>query len=213
MFTGIIRHRGTVTAVRLGAGGLRLSIGCSELSASAAHGASVCVDGVCLTVADVHSPTLEFDVITETLERSTLKALRIGAHVNLEPSLRAGDPIDGHFVQGHVDGTAKLVRRDTSAAQHVLHFSADPQVRPYIIPKGSITLDGVSLTIAGVSHDGFSVALIPTTLQLTTLERLRVGDRVNVESDMIVRTIVHRLDTQTPTGSLTHDRLRAHGFA
>lgn len=213
MFTGIVRHQGTVKAVRLGAGGSRLSIGCSELAASVAHGASVCVDGVCLTVADVRSPVLEFDVISETLERSTLRSLRVGAHVNLEPSLRAGDPIDGHLVQGHVDGTAELVRRDASAAQHVLHFSAEPQVRPYIIPKGSIALDGVSLTIAGISHDGFSVALIPTTLELTTLERLRVGDRVNVESDMIVRTIVHRLDTQTPTDSLTHDHLRSCGFA
>ena len=213
MFTGIIKHRGTVTGVRLGAGGLRLSIGCPELAAAVSHGASVCVDGACLTVADVRSPVLEFDVIAETLERSTLKALRVGTQVNLEPSLRAGDPIDGHLVQGHVDGMAELVRRDTSAAQHVLHFSADPCIRPYVIPKGSIALDGVSLTIADVSRDGFSVALIPTTLELTTLARLRVGDRVNVESDMIVRTIVHRLDTQTPTDSLTHDRLRSYGFA
>lgn len=213
MFTGIIRQQGTVTAVRLGTRGSRLSIGCSELAASVLQGASVCVDGVCLTVADIRSPVLEFDVIAETLERSTLKALRVGTQVNLEPSLRAGDPIDGHLVQGHVDGTAELVRRDVTASQHVLHFSADARVRPYIIPKGSIALDGVSLTIADVSQAGFSVALIPTTLELTTLARLRVGDRVNVESDMIVRTIVHRLDTQTPSDSLTYDRLRSHGFA
>ena len=213
MFTGIIRTRGTVTAVRLGAGGSRLSIGCPELAASVSHGASVCVNGVCLTVADVHRPVLEFDVIAETLERSTLKSLRVGTQVNLEPSLRAGDPIDGHLVQGHVDGTAELTRREASAFQHVLHFKADPQVRPYLIPKGSIALDGVSLTIADVSQTGFSVALIPTTLELTTLAQLREGDRVNVESDVIVRTVVHHLDAHAPTQGLTPDRLRAYGFA
>jgi len=213
MFTGIIRHRGTVTAVRLGAGGSRLSIGCPELAATVVHGASVCVNGVCLTVADMQRPMIEFDVIAETLERSTLKSLRVGAQVNLEPSLRAGDPIDGHLVQGHVDGTAELIRRETTSVQHVLHFKADPRVRPYVIPQGSIALDGVSLTIADVTKDGFSVALIPTTLALTTLAHLREDDRVNVESDVIVRTVIHHLDAHAPTEGLTRDRLRAYGFA
>lgn len=213
MFTGIIRHRGTVTGVRPHAGGSRLSIGCRELARSVLHGASICVNGVCLTVADARDPILEFDVIAETLRRSTLGLLRVGGHVNLEPSLRAGGPIDGHIVQGHIDGTAKLTRRDISGAEHVLHFDADRHLYPYLMPKGSIAIDGVSLTIVDVRDGCFSVALIPTTLELTTLADLRVGHRVNVESDMIVRTIVHTIESMRASGGLTLTTLQSYGFA
>ncbi|UCF33244.1 MAG: riboflavin synthase [Phycisphaerales bacterium] len=193
MFTGIIEAVGTVTSVTAHSGGKRLSIDVGPMASEARPGASVCVSGVCLTVAGVRPPVLEFDVITETLNKSTLGGLAAGDNVNLERSLRAGDRIDGHFVQGHVDGTATVTRVVSTSEQYVIHLRTEPHLRPYIVPKGSVAVDGVSLTIAGVEGDVFSVALIPTTLRETTLQQLTAGDRVNVETDIIARTIVHQL--------------------
>ncbi len=177
------------------------------------NGASVCVSGACLTVTHSNSQSIEFDVVGETLGRSTLGSLKPGDRVNLEASLRIGDSLDGHWVQGHVDGTA-CVRQ--ISGDHVVTFEASTDVIRYIVPKGSITIDGVSLTVVGVSDDRFSVALIPATLAATTLSGLRVGDRVNVETDIVTRTVVHTLhrwrESQSNQG-LTMDMLREQGYA
>lgn len=213
MFTGIIRYAGTVTGFQPGMGHARLTVGAAKLATTVSHGDSVCVNGVCLTVADSSEALIEFDVIGETLRRSTLGSFRQGMHVNLEPSLRIGDSLDGHFVQGHIDGTAELKKRETRAGEYILRFESEPAIIPFLIPKGSVAIDGVSLTIADVDRVSFSVALIPTTLELTTLARIEIGDRVNIESDIIARTVVHRLQAAQNDGGLTLEHLKAHGFA
>jgi riboflavin synthase len=213
MFTGIVERIGTIIHSRPVAGGSCLRIDAGSLAGGCANGASVCVSGVCLTVADIDGTFLSFDVITETLNKSTLGAKRVGDGVNLELSLRVDGRLDGHFVQGHVDGRAVVDRVVASAAQHVIRLRPDSTLLPYIIPKGSIALDGVSLTIAEVTPTLFSVALIPTTLDRTTLAKLAVGDQVNVESDIIARTIVHQLDSMSGPSGLSMESLREGGFA
>lgn len=213
MFTGIVERTGIIRATRPVAGGHRLSVDVGQSADDCAPGASICVSGVCLTVAAVMGHTVDFDVVAETLEKSTLGNRRVGDAVNIELSLRAGDRIDGHFVQGHVDGTATVDRIEKSRGRHDLWFDPDSQVRTYIVPKGSVAIDGVSLTIAAVESRRFSVAIIPTTLQRTTLSTLSVGDLVNIETDIIVRTIVHHLSELAPSGGLTLDALRGAGLA
>ncbi|MFQ5413872.1 MAG: riboflavin synthase [Phycisphaerae bacterium] len=178
-----------------------------------APGASVCVSGVCLTVAGVTGATLDFDVITETLDRTTLGSLAPGDRVNLERSLSVGDAIDGHFVQGHVDGRATVTHVQASPREHVIRLRPEPHLRPFIVPKGSIAVDGVSLTVAALAGDAFSIALIPTTLERTTLAALSPGRRVNIETDVIVRTIVHHLTATVPGDGVTLAKLQAAGFA
>ena len=212
MFTGIVETTGNVVAVRAVAGGQRLTVEAGEIAGEVEHGASVCVNGVCLTVAGTGGTHIEFDVITETLRRSNLGRLRPGALVNLERSLRADGRIDGHFVQGHIDGTATVARREVSPAEWMLWLRPDEAVRPYIIPKGSVAIDGISLTIANVSGEEFSVAIIPTTLARTTLEARQVGDLVNIESDILARTVIEHLRRFSESGGLTMDTLKEHGF-
>ncbi len=188
-------------------GGRRLRIQTGFVAEDARPGASISVSGVCLTVVERTENELSFDVIVETLNRSTLGEKRRDDPVNLERSLRVGDRLDGHFVQGHVDGTARVERVIQSSGEHVAWFRPDVSLRPYIIPKGAVAIDGVSLTIADVRCDAFSVALIPTTLERTTLAQLSVGARVNLETDIVGRTIIHRLNQLLADGSLfPHER-------
>jgi riboflavin synthase len=156
--------------------------------------------------------SLLFDVITETLQRTTLGRKHVGDRVNLERSLKVGDRLDGHFVQGHIDGTAAVIEVRRSDREYVIGLRPDEHLTPYMVPKGSVAIDGVSLTIAEVHHGDFTVALIPTTIERTTLSTLAVGDLVNIESDIIARTIVHQLAQMTEAGSLTLDALQKAGF-
>ena len=208
MFSGIVESIGKIRHARSAPGGRRLTIDVGAIAGDCALGASVCISGVCLTVAERDADTLTFDVIKETLDKTTLGAKQPGAGVNIERSLRVGDRVDGHFVQGHIDGTAIVKRVTATPAEHVLHLCPDAPVRRFIVPKGSVTVDGVSLTIADVDGDTFSVALIPTTLERTTLATLHQGDRVNIETDIITRTVVHHLTEQTSQGGVTLDALR-----
>jgi riboflavin synthase len=216
MFTGIIRHVGVVRAVRPAGSGRRPAIDLGPLAEGLRAGDSVAVAGACLTVAAINGSTAEFDVVAETLSRTTLGALRAGAKVNLERSLRVGDSLDGHFVQGHVDGLArvKAVRR---GGQWVVEFAAERELTDRMVPKGSVAIDGVSLTLVEVRDGLFSVALIPTTLAETTLSRLRVGDKVNVETDVIgkyVRRCVEQFGPRAGApGKLTVEKLKEAGFA
>ncbi len=212
MFAGIVEQCGLVRSVRDGPGGRRLTVDVGLLAADAAEGASLAVDGVCLTVARRDGSQIDFDVIPETLRRSTLGRLRAGGRVNLERSLRAGDRIDGHFVQGHVDGVATVIRKQVCEGESVLWLALPQGLAPYIVPKGSVALAGVSLTIAAVAPGEFSVALIPTTLSRTTLGDLEVGAQVNVETDILVRTVVHTLKGLTESPGLTEAKLREHGY-
>ncbi len=213
MFTGIVECTGTITDSRPVRGGRRLRMNVGPMAAECAVGASLCVSGVCLTVAGVGGDELTFDVIKETLERSTLGSKHVGDRVNLERSLGVSDRFDGHFVQGHIDGQAVVDRVRASPREHVAWLQPDPSLTSYIIPTGSVAIDGVSLTIAAVVDGAFSVALIPTTLERTTLSLLTAGEQVNIETDIIARTIVHRLSEMSGPSGLTLQSLREAGFA
>jgi len=212
LFTGIIERTGTIAGTTPVSGGRRLRVDAGPIAHETALGASIAVSGVCLTAAHIDDTIIGFDVITETLDRTTLGARKTGELVNLERSLRAGDRLDGHFVQGHVDGTAAVRRVAASPQEYVLWLEPDQSLRPYLIPKGSVTVDGISLTIAAVEHTSFSVALIPTTLEITSLSTVKSGDRVNIETDILARTIVHHLRAMQGAGGLTLEDLRRTGF-
>lgn len=215
MFTGIIQAVGVVRSVRPTSTGARLDVAAPDMERPIADGASICVNGACLTVVSCDATSITFDVVPETLNRSTLGSLRPGARVNLEPSLRADGRLDGHIVQGHVDGKARVRHVEQSGRDSVWTFSATAELLPYLIPKGSVAIDGVSLTIANVDGDSFSVALIPTTLERTTLGKLRLGDEVNIETDILSRTVVATLQRMAGRGageSLTVERLREQGW-
>ncbi len=197
MFTGIVQARGWVVSLRPQRLGSRLVIdpqGWWPTNPPLALGDSVCVSGVCLTIAQIDPKSLQFDVIAETLAKSTLgelaPSLGSGKEVNLEPSLTPATPIGGHFMQGHVDGVGRIARINASSDQWRITISPPPDLMDYIIPKGSIAVDGVSLTVAAVGRSDFEIALIPTTLERTTLGKARVGDRVNLEADILSKTIV-----------------------
>lgn len=212
LFTGIIECEGTITYAGNVPGGRRLRVDVGPMAGECVLGASIAVSGVCLTAARIQGREIDFDVITETLDRTALGGKNVGDSVNLERSLRVGDRLDGHFVQGHVDGTATADQVMATARETVIWLTPDDGVRAYMIPKGSVAVDGVSLTIADVTPSGFSVALIPTTLERTTLRQVKKGDRVNIESDILVRTIVHHLRATGGTGGLTFDTLQRAGF-
>jgi riboflavin synthase len=188
LFTGLVQDLGTVTAVDSASDGVRLAVQ-TRLSAELAEGDSVAVNGVCLTATAIADGQFAADVMLETLRRSSLAEVRAGAHVNLELPLRAADRLGGHFVQGHVDGvgTVRDVREDGFA--RVVTIAAGPEVLRYVVEKGSIAVDGVSLTIAGFGDDWFSVSLIPETLERTILGAAAPGQPVNLEVDVLAKYI------------------------
>jgi riboflavin synthase len=188
MFTGIVLEVGTVTAFD----GSRLVLAAPETAASAAIGDSVSVAGVCLTVVETGEGRLAFDVVPETLSRTALGGLEPGDLLNLEPSLRIGDRLGGHVVQGHVDGVGRVRSITPDGDSRRMWIDAPQAVLGYCIEKGSIAVDGVSLTVAAFDEDGFEVALIPHTLAVTTLGRLQPGDELNLEADVLGK-VVERL--------------------
>ncbi len=192
MFTGIVERTVHVVGVAKGPKFTRLTLAVPTGAGwdDVRDGESVAVNGVCLTVADRSPGQLGFDVIQETLGKTNLGLLDAGDEVHVERSLRVGGRIDGHFVQGHVDGTARLVDQHSGADEWRLVLEAPAPLAKYLVPKGSVALDGVSLTIAAVDGPRFEVALIPTTLRLTALGRRPVGWPVNLECDAMVKTIV-----------------------
>jgi riboflavin synthase len=192
MFTGIIERTLPVLAVADGPRFRRLTL--PNPWDDVKLGESIAVNGCCLTVAEEPDEQLAFDVIAETLDKTNLGALGIGDGVNVERSLRVGDRLDGHFVQGHVDGTGQLLAVDSDGDEWRLTVAAPPAVAKYLVPKGSVTVDGVSLTLAAVDGANFQVALIPTTLGLTTLGNKPVGWAFNLEADVMAKTIVSFLE-------------------
>jgi riboflavin synthase len=195
VFTGIVIETGRLIAdpAPSGQGGVRLEIGMSPaLAGRLAFGDSMAVGGVCLTITEKDGDRVAVELSPETLSRTTLGGLRRGDPVNLEPALRMGDPLGGHWVQGHVDGTARVVDRRDLTDHRVLALSIFPELQPLLVEKGSVTVDGVSLTVSALLPDRFEVALIPYTLEITTLSRLAPGDRVNLEVDVLGK-YVHRI--------------------
>ncbi len=189
MFTGIVIESGQVRACEPSEGGVDLRVEAPEIAAGARIGDSVAVDGCCLTVARQDGPVLEFNAVAETLRRTTLGALSAGDRVNLEPALRVGDRMGGHWVQGHVDGVGEVVRIEPEGEAQNFTFSAPPEIMRYAIEKGSVCVSGVGLTITGLDDTSFSVSLVPHTLAVTTLGELGPGDRVTLEADVLAKYV------------------------
>lgn len=198
VFSGIIDGVGEVCTVAKVPGGVALSIRATGYWVDVMPGASVAIDGVCLTVTRIEDDVACFDVVAETLRRTTLGELRAGGRVNLQKSLRVGDRVDGHFVQGHVDAIGVVSRVESSAAESKWWVRVGGGALPCMVPKGSVAIDGISLTIADVCGDEFSVALIPMTLERTTIGSKQVGAKVNLETDIVARTVIHQLKAMTP---------------
>lgn len=189
MFTGIVEELGEVVAVRPLADSVQLRVRCPAVAADARQGDSIAVNGVCLTVVEVDGETFTADVMRETLDRSSLGALRAGEAVNLERAATLATRMGGHLVQGHVDGVGSIVDRQPAQHWAAVRFSLPDGLGRYVVEKGSITVDGVSLTVVDVDDDTFSVGLIPTTLELTTLGRKEIGEPVNLEVDVIAKYV------------------------
>ncbi len=220
MFTGIVQAKGVIHSIQRNDFGARMSVDGGGWpdpgDYKPAAGDSICVSGVCLTVVKVSAGVMGFDVIAETLAKTNLGELKEGDPVNLEPPVTASQPMGGHFMQGHVDGVGEVTEVVAGEDEHRVTVKPPADLMAFIIPKGSVAIDGISLTIAAVAEDRFEVALIPTTLDLTTLGDTTVHRRVNLEADIISKTVVHQLQNMQSSGGgaqgLTMQTLRDAGF-
>jgi riboflavin synthase len=200
MFTGIVEELGEIVAIERGTESAVVTVHGPLVTGDAAQGSSIAVNGVCLTVVGHDHETFSVDVMAETLNRSSLGSLQAGTLVNLERAMTASARFGGHIVQGHVDGTARILARVPGDRWEVVQLTLPADLSRYVVEKGSITVDGVSLTVSDITDDTFSVSLIPTTLGLTTLGHKVVGDAVNLEVDVIAK-YVERLLTHPGAGA------------
>ncbi|WP_073093221.1 riboflavin synthase [Thermosyntropha lipolytica] len=216
MFTGIIEELGTVKRIEKGSQSFRITIKAQKVLEDVKIGDSIAVNGVCLTVVDFAPDFFTADVMPETVAKTTLKSLSSGDYVNLERALRLGDRLGGHLVQGHVDGIGRIIRKESRDIAVIYHIAAPGQVLKYTVPKGSIAIDGISLTVVEVGKDSFSVSLIPHTAKMTTLGFKNAGDEVNLETDIIGRYIERLLSHhELPAAAkkeLDMNFLAEHGF-
>jgi riboflavin synthase len=196
VFTGLIEDLGSVTALERSEQGATLRIG-THLASELEQGDSISVDGVCLTAVDIGEREFAAQAMAETLRRSALGGLEPGAQVNLELALRADGRLGGHVVQGHVDGTGVVSEIRTEGIARVLRIDADPPVARFLVEKGSVAVNGVSLTVSALHEDGFEVSLIPETLRRTNLGDMTVGDRVNLEVDVLAKHVERLLEAHS----------------
>ena len=213
MFTGLIEAVCTVKSVRRGENTMLLSIDLGELADDGRIGDSIAINGVCLTIARLEGGLASFELSGETLAKSTLGKLKPSSQVNIERAIRAADRFGGHFVQGHIDGTATIKAIDKRGQFADMKFATGTELLEAMVVKGSVAVDGISLTIAGIDQNSFTVALIPETLNKTTLSRVKIGDEVNIETDIIVKTIKKQLEKILPQKQpLTAEKLKELGF-
>ncbi|RXT15231.1 riboflavin synthase [Ammoniphilus sp. CFH 90114] len=212
MFTGIIEELGVIQGIKRGGEWMVLTIGASIVLKDVQLGDSIAVNGVCLTVTSFSSREFTVDVMPETFHKTSLSDIQVGSKVNLERAMAAGGRFGGHFVSGHVDGTGKIVSKTSYGNAVLFEIKAPEQLLHYMIPKGSVTIDGISLTILDVSSDRFSVSIIPHTLEMTILQHKGMGATVNLECDMIGKYIEKFITTRKPTSKLTEAFLSEHGF-
>jgi riboflavin synthase len=201
VFTGIVEELGEVTAVENLGDASRFTLRGPVVTDGAKHGDSIAVNGVCLTVVDLDGGEFTADVMAETLDRSSLGALGVGSRVNLERPMAVGGRLGGHIVQGHVDGTGTVVERKVSDHWEIVKVALPVGLTRYVVEKGSITVDGVSLTVVDAGPDYFTISLIPTTLALTTLGHKGPGDPVNLEVDVIAKYVERLLGAGTGAGT------------
>ena len=212
MFTGLVEGVGEITEMRRMAEGLLLAVAPPFPVAELVLGESVAVSGACLTVVKVEGRAFQVEVSPETLARSTLAGKKVGGRVNLERALRLGDRLGGHLVTGHVDGLGVLKERQQGPKHLVLSFEMPAELAPLVIEKGSIAVDGVSLTVNAVSDHSFAVNIIPFTAKDTTLADLAVGDQVSLETDIIGKYVARLLSPHMAKSGLTEEFLARHGF-
>jgi len=212
VFTGIIKAKGSIAAIEKRAGDVRLRVTAADLPwADYEVGDSIAVNGVCLTAIQLHDDGFDTDVSVETLDVTTLKHLETGDAVTLEPALRVGDALGGHLVSGHVDGIGRMTARADDARSIRMTFEVPAELARYVARKGSICVDGVSLTINEVSGNTFGLNIIPHTAEVTTMGAYEPGTAVNIEVDLLARYIERMLGSET--GGLSIDFLREHGYA
>jgi len=213
MFTGIIEKICIVASVRKTADSMVLTIDLGSLAEGCRLGDSVAVNGVCLTVTGLEGNVASFDVSAETMNKSSLGKLQSSSRVNIERAMKAADRFGGHFVQGHIDGTAIIKAIDKHGNFTDMTFSADAGLLDSMVVKGSVAVDGVSLTVSKLGQNSFRIALIPQTLKSTILGRAKIGDCINVENDIIIKTVKKHLENILPKKEpLTADKLRQLGF-
>ena len=212
MFTGLIEAVGRVTACERRGAAAVLTVATTLPVSEIAIGDSVAVNGACLTVTAKGEATLTFDVSPETLAGTTIESLRSGRNVNLERALRLGDRMGGHIVTGHVDCIGKLLQSSETSGNRVLEFSLPPDHARYLVHKGSVAIDGISLTVNAVSTGGFSVNIIPLTYSSTTLAQCKAGDRVNIETDIIGKYVERLTTPWKKEGGLSMKTLAENGF-
>lgn len=210
MFTGLVEELGTVKSLTRGIVGKLVVFG-PKIAGSVKIGDSVAVNGSCLTVTSISGAELAFEAVPETFSRTTLGDLAPGQTVNLESSLKAGEPIGGHFVQGHVDGVGTVVSSRSLGESRVIRINAPGDVLRYVVEKGSIAIDGISLTVASCDSMGFTLAVIPHTLDATTLHTKQAGDNVNLEADILGK-YVEKMLGRLQVSSVTEELLRDAGF-
>ena len=205
MFSGIVEEAGVVEAIRPTARSIRLSVRAKVCGTGLAQGQSLAVNGCCLTVVRQvrhgRSTRVEFDLLRETWERTNLQYARVGSLVNLERSLRLDDRLGGHFVTGHIDGVGRITRWERAGKDHVLDIAAPKEVRRYIVFKGSVAVDGISLTVAGLRRGGFRIWIIPHTFDVTALRERKVGDAVNLEADLLGKYVEKFMAARAGHGS------------
>ena len=197
MFTGIVEETGTVRAIELVQDGARVTIGAVSALEGTRVGDSIAIDGACLTVVAMDTQSFTVEATLETMRRTTLGDRGLGEGVHLERAMGAGGRFGGHFVQGHVDGTGTTMSRTSVGDAIVQVFSAPPEVVPYLVPKGSVTVDGVSLTVVNTGADWFDVWLIPHTIAVTHLAARAVGSRVNLEADILAKYVARAVSVAT----------------
>lgn len=213
MFTGLIQQVCTVKSLTKSAAAAVLTVDLSRLAEQTKIGNSIAINGVCLTIAKLQTNLAAFDISPETLKISNLAKLTPGSKVNTEPALKLGDPLGGHLVQGHIDGTASVKQIGKQGEFTEITFAAAPELLAQMIPKGAVAVDGISLTIAALDKDSFAVALIPRTLKETTLGSAKITDTVNIEIDIITKTVKKHLENILPKNDkLTVEKLTQLGF-
>ena len=212
MFTGIIKEVGRIAQVRPAAAGRTIVIAAPQISDELAEGDSIAVNGVCLTATAVAPPNFEAFAGAETCARTTLGSISVGIAVNLEPALRAGDALGGHIVQGHVDGVGNFIEARPEGETIRMRFSAPAELIAEMVVRGSVAVDGISLTITGLGPDWFSVAIIPYTWENTNLRLLSPGEAVNIETDIIAKYVRRFIQAQAQEPKLTEQFLREHGY-
>lgn len=213
MFTGIVQSTGVIEAVEPRGGDVRLRVGCPDFELQDVNpGDSISVSGVCLTVVELEQGAFAADVSRESLGLTTLGRMKAGSRVNLEKSLTLTSPLGGHLVTGHVDGVGQVLSRTEEARSFRFHVSVPDELTRYVARKGSICIDGVSLTVNGVRDNRFDVNIVPHTLEVTNLDEWAPGRHVNLEVDIVARYLERLLGAERP-GSLTLEKLREAGFA